>query len=432
MANSAQHDSGYFAHRPVKRAASNSLLQVPGPTRHPGGAPPKSKIPRVALFIETSRTYGRGVLRGIARYAHAQGPWSFFIQERELHGGIPDWLRHWRGDGVIARIEDQRTARALLRLGCPDVDVLGNRRFAGIPGFDTDADAVARLAADFFGRAGFGHFAFCGYPGIPFSDRREDAFARRLAGQGRQLRVLPPLEDPAGPDHIQAVERRGLGVEGAVADWLREQPRPLAVLACNDTRGQQVLNACREHGLRVPEDVAVMGVDNDNVLCPLCDPPLSSIEPDTERLGAEAAALLARLMAGASAPTGITQIPPLRIAERASTDVVALDDPIMVQAVRFIRDHVGQGIAVKDVLAHVGRSRSDLEQRFRRWLGCSVRAEIVRRRLDHVAHLLTETDLSVNDVAARAGFATVQHFCRVFRRQFGRTPSEHRAACEVG
>jgi LacI family transcriptional regulator len=178
--------------------------------------------------------------------------------------------------------------------------------------------------------------------------------------------------------------------------------------------------------------VAVMGVDNDNVLCPLCDPPLSSIEPDTERLGAEAAALLARLMAGASAPTGITQVPPLRIAERASTDVVALDDPVMVQAVRFIRDHVGRGIAVKDVLAHVGRSRSDLEQRFRRWLGCSVRAEIVRRRLDHVAHLLTETDLSVNDVAARAGFATVQHFCRVFRRQFGRTPSEHRAACEVG
>ncbi|MCL4178355.1 MAG: hypothetical protein KJ072_11525 [Verrucomicrobia bacterium] len=163
----------------MNRAASCSLLQVPGPDRHPDRAPPQARIPRVALLIETSRTYGRGVLRGIARYAHAQGPWSFFIQERELHGGIPDWLRHWRGEGVIARIEDQRTARALLRLGCPVVDVLGNRRFAGIPGFDTDADAVARLAADFFGRAGFRHYAFCGYPGIPFSDRRQDAFTRR-------------------------------------------------------------------------------------------------------------------------------------------------------------------------------------------------------------------------------------------------------------
>ena len=416
----------------MKRAASLSPLQVPQSARHPGGTPPKNKIPRVALFIETSRTYGRGILRGIARYAHSQGPWSCFIQERELHGGIPIWLRQWRGDGVIARIENQRIARALLRLGCPVVDVLGNRCFAGIPGFDTDADAVARLAADFFGRAGFRHFAYCGYPGIPFSDRRKDAFARQLAGQGRRLRVLPALEEPAGPDHIQAVERRGLGVEGALADWLRHQPCPLAVLACNDTRGQQVLNACREHGLRVPEQVAVMGVDNDNVLCPLADPPLTSIEPDTERLGFEAAALLARLMAGAPAPAGITQIPPIRIDERASTDIVAMEDPIMVQAVRFIRDHVGQGIAVKDVLTHVGRSRSDLEQRFRRWLGCSVRSDIVRRRLDHVAHLLTETDLSVNDVAARAGFATVQHFCRVFRRQFGRTPSQHRAACKAG
>ena len=395
-------------------------------------APPPKRIPRVALLIETSRTYGRGILRGIARYAHTHGPWSCFMQERDLHGGIPEWLRRWRGDGIIARIEDRGMARALLQLGCPVVDVLGNARFEGIASFDTDANAAARMAVEFYRNAGFRHFAFCGYPGIPFSDRRKVAFANELAAQGQRLRVLPPLGDLGRPAHIQAVERRGLDVEGAIAAWLRKQPHPLAVFACNDTRGQQVLNACREHGLSVPEEVAVMGVDNDNVLCPLCDPPLTSIEPDTERIGEESAALLARLMQGAFAPDGVRQIPPARIVERASTDVVAMEDATMVQAVRFIRDHVAEGIAVKDVLAQVQRSRSDMEQRFRRWLGRSVRAEIVRRRLDHVARLLAESDLSVNDVAAQAGFATAPHFCRVFRRQFGRTPSEHREACKNG
>ena len=136
--------------------------------------------PRVALLIESSRTYGRGVLRGIARYAHLHGPWSIFSEERELHGGIPRWLKTWKGQGIIARIEDRRMARELLRWRVPVVDVLGNEPLARIPGFDTDAGAVAKLAADFFVLAGFRDIAFCGYRGIPFSDRREAALASGL------------------------------------------------------------------------------------------------------------------------------------------------------------------------------------------------------------------------------------------------------------
>lgn len=390
----------------------------------------KDKIPRVALLIETSRNYGRGILQGVARYAQAHGPWSFFIEERELHSGIPDWLKRWRGDGIIARIEDKRMAQMLLQLGCPVVDLLCSTPSERIPGFTTDSNEVARLAAQFFRNAGFRHFAFCGFPGLAFSDSREEAFTAQLAVQGQKLRVLPALGDISRRAHIQAEERRGLDTEGAIAAWLRKQPHPLAVLACNDTRAQQVLNACREHGIRVPEEVAVMGVDNDNVLCSLCDPPLTSIDPGTERIGEEAAALLAQMMKGAAVPAGIRQVPPAGIVERASTDVVAMEDPIMVKAVRFIRDHFGKGIAVKDVLAEVGRSRSDLEQRFRRCLGRSVCGEIMRCRLARAARLIAETDLSLIDIAARAGFATSPHFCRVFRRQFGCTPGEHRQACK--
>lgn len=390
-------------------------------------------IPRVALLIESSRNYGRGILRGIARYAHVHGPWSCFAEERQLHSAIPGWLKQWKGHGVIARIEDKRTANGLLRLGYPIIDVLGNRPFERIPAFDTDAVEVARLAADFFLQAGFRNFAFCGYRDIPFSARRADAFKRYLAGKGYALRIFAaePKEARAagqrrGPSDIQAVERRGLGRERAIAAWLRKQPGPLALFACNDVCGQQVLNACREHGIKVPDEVAVMGVDNDDVLCNLCEPPLSSIEPDTERLGMEAAALLDSLMRGKRTEGCLVQIPPLRIVERASTDVVAIEDEITVRAIRFIRDRVGQGISVKDVLAEVRRSRTDLEQRFRRWLKTSVRVEIIRRRIDLACALLRQTDFGLEEIARQAGCSTTAHLCRLFHDRLGQTPSEYR------
>ena len=382
-------------------------------------------LPKVALLIESSRTYGRGILRGIARYVHVNGPWSIYSQERELHSGIPGWLKEWKGDGIIARIEDLRMANALLRLGHPVVDVLGNNRFESILGFDTDARAVAQMAADFFLRAGFRHLAFCGYRGIPFSDRREAAFCEHVAKQGVKVRVFSSRL-PHYPPHIQAVEQSGLVAEKAIAAWLSKQPHPLGLFACNDVRAQQVLNACREHGVKVPEEVAVMGVDDDDVLCNLCEPPLTSVEPDTERLGFEAALRLDQMMQGNEPGIELVQIPPLRVVERGSTDVVAIGDAVTVRAVRFIRDHVADGISVKDVLANAGRSRTDLEQRFRRWLKVSIRCEIIRRRMDRVCSLLRQTDLRLNEVAQRAGFSTTAHLCRMFHARLGETPSQYR------
>jgi LacI family transcriptional regulator len=158
---------------------------------------------------------------------------------------------------------------------------------------------------------------------------------------------------------------------------------------------------------------------------------LSSIEPDTERLGFEAAALLDRMMRGEKVTTQLAHIAPLRIVERASTDVVAIEDPITVSAVRFIRDHVGEGIAVKDVMAHVKRSRTDLEQRFHRWLKGSVKTEILRRRMDRVCALLQQTDLGLNDIAQRSGFSSAAHLCRLFQSQFEQSPTEFRLACKI-
>jgi LacI family transcriptional regulator len=354
------------------------------------------------------------------------GPWQFFTLERDLHGGVPELLKSWRGDGIIARIENRRLAARLLRFGCPVVDVLGQQEFPGIPWFDTDGAAVARMAAEFFLQAGFQHFAFLGYQGVPFSDRRKVAFARLLEERGHTLRVPPKSATLPARKNIQAIELEGVTAETAIARWLERQPLPLAVLACNDVRAQQVLTACLERNLRVPEEIAVIGVDNDDVLCALCEPPLSSIEPDTQRIGYEAAALLHRLMKRRSAPPAGSLIPPVRLLERASTDIIAIDDPITVNAARFIRDNFARGIAVKDVLAHVNRSRTDLEQRFRRTFKSSVRCEILRFRLKRVCALLRQTSFNLDQVARQSGFSTAAHLCRLFQERYHQSPTAYR------
>ncbi|SPE60888.1 Transcriptional regulator [Verrucomicrobia bacterium] len=395
------------------------------------------KLPKVALLIESSRKFGRGVLSGIAKYVHVHGPWSCYIEERELHGGIPDWLKQVPISGIIARIDSQRTGNELLRLGRPVIDVRASVRFERIPAFATDTRAVAQMAADFFLQAGFRHFAFCGYPGIPFSDDRGVAFADYLATHGYATHHFSPPPRPltagrrgANPPLtlLQAVEQRGLENEKAVAAWLLKQPRPLALLACNDICGQQVLNACREHGVNVPGEVAVMGVDDDEVLCTISEPPLSSIKPDAERVGTEAAALLDAMMKGKRAKPRLVEIPPLWIVERASTDIVAIEDPVMVQALRFIRSHVNEGINVKDVLAHVGCSRTDLGVRFRHWLKTSIRTEIVRIRLDRACSLLRQTNLGLAEIARQSGFRDAPSFCRLFQNRLRQTPTQYRHA----
>ena len=395
------------------------------------------KLPKVALLIESSRKFGRDVLSGIAKYIHVHGPWSCYIEERELHDGIPDWVKHVPINGIIARIDSERTARELLRLGRPVIDVRASARFKQIPAFVTAPRAVMQMAADFFLQAGFRHFAFCGYPGIPFSDERGTALADYLATHGYTTHLFSPPRrswaagrPSANPPltRLQAVEQRGLEHEHAVAAWLRKLPHPLALVACNDICGQQVLNACREHGINVPGQVAVMGVDDDEVLCTISEPPISSIKPDAERLGSEAAALLDAMMKRKRVNPGLVQIPPLWIVERASTDVVAIEDPVTVQALRYIRSHVAEGVNVKDVLTHVGCSRTDLGVRFRHWLKTSVRTEIVRLRLDRACSLLRQTNLGLAEIARQSGFRDAPTFCRLFRKRLKHTPTDYRRA----
>jgi LacI family transcriptional regulator len=385
----------------------------------------------VALLIESSRGYGRGLLHGIADYIRVHGPWSVHLQRHHLYDKPPPWLRGWHGDGVIARVENSHTADALRRLGVPFIDLRGRIRRAYMPSILSDDAAGARLAAEHLLERGFQHYAYCGYVGTSYSDNRSRAFELVIKKAGFPCAIYQP---PArlrglGPDRT---EELGLVYEEAVGRWLKGLPRPIGIMACNDVRAHQVINACRDLGIAVPDAIAVVGVDNDDVICDLCDPPLSSVVPNTRRIGFEAAALLERMMSGGAVSAGPIVVPPVGIITRRSTEVLALQDQDLAGAVRYIRDHACAGITVKDVLSKVALSSSSLERLFQKVLGRTPKAEIIRVRLDHVKRLLAEPGLPLKEIATKTGFRHPEYLCAIFRQRLGQTPGEYRASVLQG
>jgi LacI family transcriptional regulator len=386
---------------------------------------PAPRKPTVALFIETSRAYGRDLCLGIADYARSHGEWNFLIQERDLRGGIPEWLAGWKGDGILCRLSDPELAELFANARCPVVDLYGQIRHPGIPFLDTDAVAVADMAARFFVNSAFSHFAFCGFPGLWFSDDRGKAFETAIARFGARLHVYQP---PVAWNVTDVARRESLHPSGSpqLTKWLASLPPRTAILACNDVRAQQLVMVAASIGRGIPEDLAVMGVDDDHLICELCTPRLTSIRPDTHTLGYTAAHWLHQLMTGKKPPYHELLVAPLQITERASTDTIASDDEVLVKALRFIRDHAHEAIDASRVIAHVGLARSSVEQRFRQTLGRTIKAEITRARINRASVLLRETRMNLETIAHACGFATASHFVRIFKQENGTTPGVFR------
>lgn len=383
----------------------------------PSLRPAAARRRQVALLIETSNAYARGLLQGVVHYIREHQPWSFHLMEQGRGDDPPAWLAAWKGDGIIARIETPRIAQAVVRAGLPAVDVSAARLVPALPWVETDDEQIARLAAEHLLERGFKQFAFCGDARFKWSAWREEHFCRHVAAAGGTVARYRPTHSDAD----LAAQARDL------RRWVAELPKPVGVMACYDIRGQQVLDACRSAGLAVPAEVAVIGVDNDTLLCDLASPPLSSVIPNAHRTGYEAAALLDRLMQGQRVPAQPLLIAPLGVAPRQSTDVLAVDDRDVARAVQFIRDHACEGINVADLLRAVPLSRRVLELRFQRLLGHTPREEILRVRLARVKQLLGETDLPLYLIAERTGFEHIEYLSVVFKRETGATPSAFRA-----
>lgn len=390
---------------------------MPRPSRNPSSCPH-----RVAVVIEASNAYARGLLAGIHRHVREHEPWTIFLQE---HGrGAPPLqaLARWQGDGVIARIETEAVARTLdalrRRHKLAIVDVSAGRLLDDVPYVETDDTAIARLAAEHFVERDFRHFAFLGDDRFRWSDNRRDAFRATVESRGHAVSVFD-----RGP------ARRGQRVDDdeSIERWLAGLPKPLALFACYDVRGRQALDACRRAGIAVPDEVAVLGVDDDELLCGLSSPPLSSVIPDSRGAGRLAAALLERLMRGERLESEEWLLKPLGIATRQSSDVLAIDDPVVVAAVQFIRARACRGIKVLDIVRELGTSRRILDERFATRVGHTPHEEIARQQFRRVEQLLAETDLPLATIAERCGFRHAEYMTVAFTRRHGMPPSRWRA-----
>lgn len=374
---------------------------------------------QVALLIETSNAYARGLLRGVVAYLREHEPWSVHLAEHGRGDRPPDWLATWRGDGILARIETPAMARALRRLKMPIVDVSAARLIPALPWFETDDSAIAQMAFDHLRDRGCRRFAYCGDARFNWSNWRGEHFQRAVAAEGGECLFYQPARRFRPDDAAQGDD---------LARWLRKLPKPVGIMSCYDPHGRQLLDACRRVGIAVPDEVAVISVDNDEVLCELSHPPLTSVIPNTHRTGYEAAALLDELMAGRKLRAETRLVPPVGVAARQSTSSLAIEDRQTALAVRFIREKACSGINVADVLQAVPQSRRLLEGRFRRLLGRTPHEEILRVQMDRVKQLLVETDLPLAEVAERAGFAHVEYLSVVFKRETGIPPSAFRRA----
>ncbi|QEH31939.1 Xylose operon regulatory protein [Aquisphaera giovannonii] len=379
--------------------------------------------PRVAVIVETSVVYGRQIHRGIARYVRSHRPWSMFLDQRELGAGPPTWLRRHRWDGIISRPTDRKLAAMFRAMRVPVVDLNDLHDDLGLPRVHSDDAAIGRLAAGHLLERGFRHFAFCGFTGERWSDGRREGCLAALAEAGCACDVHE--------SYWRGPLARGWDREqDRIARWVAGLPRPLGIVACNDLRGHHVLDACARAGLAVPEEVAVIGVDDEELLCEMCDPPLSSVVPGAERIGHEAAELLDRLMAGDEddrrSPELDRRIEPLGVVTRQSTDILAIPDADVAAALRLIRRRACEGLRVSDVLRRVPLSRSLLERRFRKFLGRSPQAEIRLVQVKRIKQLLAETDLPLAEVAALSGFEHVEYLSVVFKRLTGQSPGAYR------
>ncbi len=372
-------------------------------------------MPKVVLLIESARAAGRALLCGIARYAHHHGPWSFYWEAGGLErfSGSFDKLD---AEGVIMRDTDR--LEEVLARGLPAV-VVGHRHreIPDVANVVTGSHDIGRLGAEHLLSCGVRHFAFCGYTNCSWSDTR--------CGTFKHVVSLAHFDCAEFSIQAGATDSPWHDQREAIANWLRSLPRPVGLMACNDDLGHEVIAAAKLAGLSVPDDVAVIGVDNDEVVCGLTDPPLSSVAVNFERAGYEAAHVLAGLMKREAAPSRII-VSPTHVVPRRSTSLLAVEDPHLAKALRFIRDRVEESPSVEAVARAAAISRRALEKRFRDSLGRSVLDEIRRVRTDQIARLLVETELPVAQIAERLGFADVQHIARYFRSAKAVSPLAYR------
>ena len=380
----------------------------------------------VILLIPSAREFDRGLRRGIFEYAHAHGPWIFreeppaYLQSLEPDQRLRN-MRGWNAQGMIVL---QNRYDEVKSLHIPTVIAIGTRTLGSSVCQVVTADPeIGRLGAKTLLGLGLRHFAFCGLGGLDFSDNRGIGFRSAVEDAGFAAAVYASSTQDLGQSWY--VEQMYL------ARWLSDLRKPIGLMACNDDHARMIAEICSMEGIRVPDEVAIIGVDNDEQVCRSANPTLSSIALATERGGYETAAALASMMSGQAPAQSLISDQPTYEVQRQSTDFRAIQDPTIVRALRFIRENSNRNIRVSHLMTAAGLSRRALQDRFLRELGRTPMEEIHQRRVDRIAQLLLETNMTVGEIASASGFEIDAHVARFFSRRKGMTPLAYRKKMRI-
>ena len=393
---------------------------------------------RIGLIIEASRGYGRGLLHGIGNFAQSRDNWEIVYHERSLGQGIPAWLDEIPMDGLIVRPDSKKLYHYVNQLGIPWIDLRNHRPVdENVPTVAVDESQVVKSAVEHLLQIGHRQLAFCGFGNVDYSYRRMQLFLRYAEAMNCEAFVYETFpedeSDPsdsqigiAGPELTARLEAYGLKSEASLAEWLVNLPKPIGLVACNDIRGRQVLNVLRGQKIDVPEKVSVIGVDNDEVICKLSNPPMSSVDPNARMIGYRSAELLQQLIEGKPLEKNFESVPPVGVAVRVSTNTTAIEDRVIVRALTYIREHACEGIEVSHVVDALPVSRATLERRFRKFMGRSINTEITRVKIERIKKLLLDTELRLAAIAKLAGFKHTEYMSALFKKEVGLTPGQFR------
>ena len=375
---------------------------------------------RIAILVETSLASGREILAGISRYLDERPDWSIFQHVGPLGAMAPEAIKDWQGDGIIARVANEELHAIIQAKGLPTVDVLGNISPLPYPLFKIDDRSVGANVARHFIDSGHRNFAFIGLATERWSIEREQSFGAELATEGFTPEIFHIEQRPT--DHVVS----GQTFE-ALKQWLGKLKTPTSLMIASDQFGPIVFEACHQLGLVIPENVSVIGVDNDTPFCNMCRPRLSSIMPDHKRVGYMAAKALNKLIDGEKLEQEVFEFSSNTLHRRLSSDFIAIKDPAVVLAVKYIREHASNSPNL-DVVAHAaGLSRTVLQRRFREHMDSTVGDVILREKLRLAREMLSGTDMAIPAIAKRSGFTSQEYMNHVFKSHLKTTPKKYRS-----
>ncbi|ATL49269.1 transcriptional regulator [Chitinophaga caeni] len=385
-------------------------------------------MPRIILLTDFTEDYANGLLKGIVNYSKGRGSWVLCkmpLSYREVHEveGVLEWALKWKADGIIAQFYNSDNVKIFQENGIAAIAQDFKQRFTDIPNITGDHYLAGKMGAAYFIKKGFQHFGFYGFKGIVWSEERCEGFKNELEKNGFHDRFF----------EYQNEESTDLWYyeSAPLMDWLRNLPKPAAVMTCDDHQGHHIIEVCNQAGIQIPDEIAVLGVDNDEIICTLSDPQLSSIHQDVEQGGYEAARLMESMIERPGDLHDDVIVNPTHIVTRKSTDVYATQDAQISIVLKYIHQNLDRKLNVNELLKLVPLSRRLLESRFKNATNYSIYSYILNLKIEKFAEKLLETNSPIVEIAIEMGFIEYKNISRQFKAKMGCTPTEYRSRYAV-